>query len=145
MGQTQSQTIRVPSRLDQVASVQKAIVGHVCASGHGPDTQFAVRLALDEALANAILHGNGNDPTKEVTVEYTVTADDVRIQVCDEGNGFNPTNVPDPTLPENLCKPNGRGIMLMRAYMKDIRYNECGNCVTLVMNTDAKSATRARA
>lgn len=145
MGQTQSQTIRVPSRLDQVASVQKAIVGHVCASGHGPDTQFAVRLALDEALANAIHHGNGNDPTKEVTVEYTVTADDVRIQVCDEGNGFNPTNVPDPTLPENLCKPNGRGIMLMRAYMKDIRYNDRGNCVTLVMDTDSKSATRARA
>ena len=100
---------------------------------------------MDEALANAIHHGNGNDPTKEVTVEYTVTADNVRIQVCDEGNGFNPTDVPDPTLPENLCKPNGRGIMLMRAYMKDIHYNDRGNCVTLVMDTDAKSAARARA
>ena len=132
MGPSQSKKLHISSRLSEVASVQKAVVRQMEAIGNGPEVQFAVRLALDEALANAIHHGNRDDPTKRVTVTYRVTPAQVRISVLDEGRGFDPSLVPDPRLSENLCKPNGRGIMLMRAYMTCVNYNHQGNCVTLI-------------
>ena len=131
MGQPQSKKLEVPSVLAAVATVQKAVISEVEACGHGPETRFAVRLALDEAMANAIHHGNRDDSSKVVTIEYRVTPDRVQVSVCDEGNGFNPGRIPDPTLSENLIKPNGRGIMLMKAYLSSVRFNDRGNCVTL--------------
>ncbi len=133
MAPPQTKTLTVPSKLADVAGVQKAILDDVLACGHSQDTRFAVRLALDEALANAIHHGNQDDPARRVTVTYGVSSQRVQISVCDEGGGFDPSGVPDPRLPENLVKPNGRGIMLMRAYMTDVTFNTDGNCVTLLM------------
>jgi len=132
MGQPLPKKLQIPSVLDAVATVQKAVICDVDACGHAADMRFAVRLALDEALANAIHHGNGDDSSKTVTVDYHVTPDRVQITVCDEGAGFNPGRVPDPTLPENLVKPSGRGIMLMKAYIESVRFSKRGNCVTLM-------------
>ena len=95
-------------------------------------SRFAIKLALEEAITNAIRHGNRNDPTKHITVRYRVTPDEAVIWLSDEGRGFNPEVVPDPTLDENLNKPNGRGIMLMRAYMDEVSFGECGSQVRLV-------------
>jgi serine/threonine-protein kinase RsbW len=145
MRQQQRKTIEVPSDLASVARVQEVIIRDVESYGYSQDAEFAVRLALDEALANAIHHGNGSDRTKKVTVEYRVTAEQVEVMVCDEGTGFNPDLVPDPTLPENLAKPSGRGIMLMRAYMSSVRFNERGNCVTLTVGRDRSRAVRSTA
>jgi serine/threonine-protein kinase RsbW len=99
--------------------------------GYGAGDVFAVRLALEEALANAIKHGNERNPSKRVTLRFEVGNRAVWMQVEDEGIGFRVEDVPDPTAPENLDKPTGRGIFLMRQYMTSVTYNACGNCVTL--------------
>ena len=87
---------------------------------------FAIKLALEEALSNAVKHGNQGDSSKKVMIRWAITADRVVIIVRDEGPGFEPTQVPDPTSPDRLPVPNGRGIMLMRAYMDEVRYRDHG-------------------
>jgi serine/threonine-protein kinase RsbW len=92
---------------------------------------FSVRLALEEAIVNAIKHGNGLDDRKQVRVACKLSADRLWIKITDEGTGFDPGQVPDPTDPVNLEKPCGRGIMLMRSYMNRVQYNTRGNVVEM--------------
>jgi serine/threonine-protein kinase RsbW len=92
---------------------------------------FSIKLALEEALVNAIKHGNQMDRTKKVTVAYRVRPDHFEVVISDEGPGFDPSDVPDPTQVENLERPCGRGLMLMRHYMSEVHYNERGNSVTM--------------
>ena len=101
-------------------------------SGFGKEDVFAVHLALQEAFINAVRHGNQMDPDKEVKIEYLVDSEKFEISVTDEGDGFDPEAVPDPRCEENLYKPNGRGLLLMRAYMDVVEYNEKGNGVRMV-------------
>jgi serine/threonine-protein kinase RsbW len=91
---------------------------------------FAVSLALHEAATNAFRHGNRGDCSKWVRISYLVTADDVLIRVEDQGDGFDPEQVPDPYRPENLNRPVGRGLMLIRAYSTSVCYAPPGNRVT---------------
>ncbi len=100
-------------------------------AGFGEREQFGVRLALEEAIVNGIKHGNHGDPAKLVRVFYCISAGEIVMEVEDEGPGFNPNSVPDPLAPENLERPGGRGVFLMRKYMTRVQYNECGNCVLL--------------
>ncbi len=93
--------------------------------------QFGVRLALEEAMVNAVKHGNRGDPTKEARLRYHVNAEFVVVEVEDEGAGFDPAQVPDPLAPENLERPSGRGLLLIRKYMTWMHHNERGNCVTM--------------
>jgi serine/threonine-protein kinase RsbW len=93
--------------------------------------RWSMCLALEEALVNALKHGHQFDPTKHVRVRFTVVAARVLVQVCDEGAGFDPKAVADPLAPENLDRPSGRGLLLMRAYMTSVRFNRRGNRVTL--------------
>ncbi|MEX0794587.1 MAG: ATP-binding protein [Pirellulaceae bacterium] len=90
---------------------------------------FAIHLAAEEAIVNAIKHGNKHDPEKSVEVEFKVGPKRVSMEITDEGSGFDPKAVPDPTLDENLDVPSGRGVMLIKAYMTEVRYNERGNSV----------------
>jgi serine/threonine-protein kinase RsbW len=92
---------------------------------------FGIRLALEEALVNAIKHGNQMDRTKNVVVTYSIGADRFDIAIRDEGPGFDPEDVPDPTAVENLERPSGRGLMLMRYYMTEVNYSGRGNVVTM--------------
>jgi serine/threonine-protein kinase RsbW len=92
---------------------------------------FAVLLALEEAAVNAFRHGNRSDPRKSIHVRSLVTAVEVLLEVEDEGPGFDPPQVPDPLAEENLDRPGGRGLFLMRAYMTWVRFNREGNRVTL--------------
>ena len=92
---------------------------------------FGVHLAVEEALVNAIKHGNQHDRDKSVSISYKMSPNRLRIQITDEGNGFNPDDVPDPTDEENLECPSGRGLMLMRSFMSRVEYNEVGNSVTM--------------
>ena len=101
---------------------------------------FNFRVGLTEALSNAILYGNGGDPQKRVRVELRVRSGEVRARVTDEGDGFDPDTVPDPRLPENIPRPDGRGIFLMRALMDEVHYNELGNSVTLVLREGTPAA-----
>jgi serine/threonine-protein kinase RsbW len=95
---------------------------------------FAVHLALEEAIANAIKHGHQYDPTKRVRVDYEVSGRRLLVTVTDRGEGFDPDQVPDPTLPENLEKTGGRGVMLMREFMTWIRFSNRGNQVTMCLH-----------
>jgi serine/threonine-protein kinase RsbW len=95
-----------------------------------------LRVSLTEALSNAMLYGNASDPAKRVRVELRLTDDAITARVIDEGGGFDPLAVPDPTKPENLCRSGGRGVFLMRELMDEVHYNDRGNCVTLVLRLD---------
>jgi len=132
MPDTSAQTIKIPSDLDALPQVHEQIKLALEKASYTERDLWGIKLALEEALVNAIRHGNGSDPAKQVVITYAIDAKRLEISVQDEGSGFNPHAVPDPTLDENLEKPHGRGVMLMNNYMTDVRYNEQGNCVTLV-------------
>jgi serine/threonine-protein kinase RsbW len=93
---------------------------------------FAIRLALEEAITNAFEHGHEHIQDETILVEYRVDPSSVDIAVQDRGPGFNPDRLPDPTAMENIAKPSGRGVMLMRAYMTEVRFNTNGNRVRLI-------------
>ncbi|MEC9096076.1 MAG: ATP-binding protein [Planctomycetota bacterium] len=120
------------SDLHLSADVQKELQELWHAQGMSEMDLPDMQLALEEGMANAIKHGNKMDPAKKVTVECFLNEDVVRIVIQDEGEGFDPDNVPDPTLPENLDKPSGRGVMLMKAFMDDVLYNDIGNQLTFI-------------
>jgi len=92
---------------------------------------FGIRLALEEALVNAIKHGNNLDKSKKVHIAYGVGPERFDIRIMDEGPGFDPEEVPDPTDIENLERPCGRGLMLMRHYMNFVSFGPRGNAVLM--------------
>jgi serine/threonine-protein kinase RsbW len=92
---------------------------------------YGIQLSLEEALANAIRHGNQLDQTKRVRLLAKVSRRRAYFEVADEGAGFVPLEVPDPTSDDNLDKASGRGILLMRSYMTRVEYNAAGNLVVL--------------
>lgn len=122
----------IPSDLRSARAVQEEVMQQVAGRGYGQAAQFAIKLALEEALTNAIRHGNAFDPEKNVIVEFDITRQRVRIVVTDEGPGFDPRKLPDPTADENLEKPCGRGVMLINAYMDEVRYSRGGNRLEMV-------------
>ncbi|QDU72299.1 ATP-binding protein [Mucisphaera calidilacus] len=134
-----SETLTIPSDLEEVAPVQEHIVQAAQQHGYPDDAIFAIKLCLDESITNAIRHGNKRDPRLRVTIRYTIDEHRIEITVCDQGQGFNPHDVPDPTLEENLVRPCGRGVMLMAAYMTSVSYNDAGNCVTMTRAREHKN------
>jgi serine/threonine-protein kinase RsbW len=124
--------IVIPNDLRSAREPERRILALLGLCGYAPETVFAIKLALEEALTNAIKHGNRNDSSKRVVVRYTVNPQRAVIMVRDEGHGFRPEAVPDPTADENLERPNGRGIMLMQAYMTRVCFNRDGNEVWML-------------
>ncbi|NLG44033.1 MAG: ATP-binding protein [Phycisphaerae bacterium] len=122
----------VPSNLRSAKEPERRIVRAMVRNGYDPETTFGLKLALEEAMTNAVKHGNCNDPSKSVVVRYYVDPRRVVVMVRDEGCGFCPENVPDPTAEENLERPNGRGIMLMHSYTTRVCYNRTGNEVWML-------------
>ena len=90
-----------------------------------------LRLALEEALVNAHKHAHQGDWAKPIALRYHVNENGVAAEVEDQGAGFDPAQVPDPLAPENLERPSGRGLFLMRTYMSHVCHNERGNCICL--------------
>jgi serine/threonine-protein kinase RsbW len=102
----------------------------MAAAGYPLRAQFGVRLAIEEAVVNAVKHGHKGDTAKAVKVRYRVGLRDVLVEVEDQGPGFDRGQVPDPLAPENLDRSSGRGLLLMRSFLT-VRYNERGNRVIL--------------
>ena len=92
---------------------------------------FAVEMALEEAFANAIHHGNHDDPLKMVHFSCQLADNLVRIQVEDEGEGFDAKAVVDPRAPENIDRASGRGVFLIQSFMTRVEYSECGKRLTM--------------
>jgi len=129
--------IEFGSCLDRARHVEDEILKR-CEECHFPEHDvFAIKLALEEALVNAVKHGNKLDPCKHVKVLYRITKQRADVAVEDEGPGFNPANLPDPTAEENLEATHGRGILLMRAYMNNVVFSPSGNKVTLTKFNEA--------
>jgi serine/threonine-protein kinase RsbW len=122
----------IPSDPAATRDVQKQIMDRVEAEHYGEQSTFAIRLALEEGLLNAIKHGNKLDPRKTVHVEAKVTAKSTEITIEDQGDGFERSTVPDPCADENLLKCSGRGILLMEAYMDKVQYSRGGRRVKIV-------------
>jgi prepilin-type N-terminal cleavage/methylation domain-containing protein len=118
---------RALSSTDQVPDLLADVIRVMQGVGYGAADVFAVRLGLNEAVANAVKHGHRHDPHKRARIWWAVTASAVKLVVEDEGPGFDPARVPDPSLPENQERPCGRGLFLMRAYMSWLRFNPKGN------------------
>ncbi len=123
--------VTIPSSTAKAREVQDKKKKKLHGTDCGERDLFSIKLALEEALVNAIKHGNQLDPAKSVHIEYGVWKDRFEILIQDEGPGFNPADVPDPTAIENLDRPCGRGLMLMRYYMTEVDYNTTGNAVSL--------------
>lgn len=122
---------RVISTTEEMRLFLEEIVAQMTELGFEEKDIFSVRLGLEEAIVNAIRHGNRFDPNKKVELRYTVAEECVVFEIEDEGDGFNPDELPDPLDPENLERPSGRGVYLMHCYMSSVEYNEKGNCVKL--------------
>lgn len=129
---TSENSATIPTEPKLLSLVEDAIQAKLDEYNYGQRAIFAVRLAVEEAVINAMKHGNRMDKAKEVTVRWSVDDRQACIEVEDEGPGFDLSTVPDPTLEENLETPHGRGIALMKAYMDEVNFNERGNRVTMV-------------
>ena len=95
------------------------------------DDIFGIRMAVEEAVMNAIKHGNCCEADKQVHILIEVEGNEFYARITDEGCGFSPKDVPDPRLNENLEKTTGRGVMLMKNFVDQVKYNDKGNVVEL--------------
>ena len=121
----------IASDLNEARRVQSEIEQALRCGRFSDHDIFAIRLAVEEALVNAIKHGNQLDRGKMVRVAYHVSADRFDVEIADQGPGFDPQEVPDPTSPENLERPCGRGLLLMKHYMTEVAYSDRGRAVRM--------------
>jgi len=120
---------------DILVDVEKFVTDVADEQNFIDDVKTGLTLSVAEATANAIVHGNKLDPNKIVLVKMIVEDDKVTVIIKDEGSGFDPDSIPDPTTPENLLKDSGRGIHIMKTFLHDLQYNftEDGTEVILVL------------
>jgi serine/threonine-protein kinase RsbW len=119
--------VRLPSDTKAAFRFQNELLAKLERHRYSSESLTGIRLALEEALVNAVKHGNQLDPQKSVHVRYTLDEYEFAIEIRDEGDGFDPDDVPDPTAPENLERPCGRGLLLMRHYMTECDFIPPGN------------------
>jgi serine/threonine-protein kinase RsbW len=112
----------LPSRIDTVATAAALVAEFLSRSGITEDAAFGIDMAVREAVTNAVVHGNRKDENKTVDVTLKSSPDAVEISVHDQGAGFNPEDVPDPTAEENILKASGRGIFFMRSFMDEVNW-----------------------
>ena len=115
--------ISIGSRFEHIDLIQVVVDDALERLGLDDDSRHWVGIAIREAVANAIKHGNQQDPDKQVEVELAIADSEAIIRVVDQGEGFDPQEVGDPLAPENLLKPNGRGIFYMKSFMDGIEYS----------------------
>lgn len=127
-----AEQVHLPDNREQIEELEDRILTQVERFGYPKSSRFAIKLALEEAITNAFHHGHKGRPGLTIAVSFSVTRSVVRLVIEDQGPGFKPDHVPDPTLDENIANPSGRGIMLMRAYMTEVRHNQAGNRVELI-------------
>lgn len=121
------------SRFENIEVAERALVDLCHRAGCAEDEEYWLVTALREAVANAVRHGNRQEPSRLVRIAYTIANSTVTIRVEDEGDGFDPADIPDPTDPENLLRPSGRGIFYMRQFMNRVDFDSTANGGTAVV------------
>lgn len=126
--------IKIPSKIENLRTVEKIIDDISGEFKIGEDVYGNILIASLEATNNAIMHGNGLDESKDVTIEFKMKGKTLFIKVDDEGKGFDYEHIPDPTAPENIENVNGRGIFLMEKLSDNISFSRNGATVELEFN-----------
>lgn len=125
------QSVSFASSIDNL-NLAESLVDEVCSKCNVHEDSYGnILIAVTEAVNNAIKHGNRNLPEKKVTINVHQSSGDIKINVNDEGDGFDFNNLPDPTSPENLEKESGRGIFLMKSLADDVEFENNGSKVVL--------------
>ncbi|MDX2127448.1 MAG: ATP-binding protein [Chloroherpetonaceae bacterium] len=123
--------LKLESNPQEVHRVE-ALIKQISAEHHFSQAfLYDVMLLVTEATNNAILHGNKCNPTKNAFLKCLIKDDELFIEVKDEGSGFDPNNLPDPLAEENLLKPSGRGVFLMRQFSQEVNYSFSESGTTL--------------
>jgi serine/threonine-protein kinase RsbW len=128
------QEIILKSTLDSLADLDQYVETLCSKANLDEDTESKVHLVLSEACTNAILHGNKMDESKSVVIRSRIDPGKIIIRVRDEGAGFDPGKIPDPLKEDNLLKPSGRGVYLIRQYSDEVRFSEKGNEIEVSIN-----------
>ena len=140
-----SQDVVFPGVLSNGHAVIEAILAKLEEYQWPSKDAFAVHMALEEAIANAIEHGNKQDPEKNIRLLCFLALDRILIEVEDEGKGFVPGKVPDPRDCDHISIPSGRGVLLIRSFMNSVSFNERGNRIImeriLCPSSNAEAAT----
>ena len=131
VGQNGDRGYVIPSDPSEARRVQDDIERALVAHHFDERDIFSIKLALEEALVNAMKHGNQYDRAKRVFIEIHITHERFHVEIKDEGPGFDPGDVPDPMAVENLERPCGRGLLLMRHYMSEVVFLPPGNGVAM--------------
>ena len=123
--------LQIESKMANLRVIENAVDEVTGAIGINQDNYGKILVATLEAVNNAITHGNKANPQKLVDVEISYDNNQISVTVTDEGPGFNPGSIPDPTKPENIEELSGRGVFLMTKLADSISFNEKGNSVTM--------------
>jgi serine/threonine-protein kinase RsbW len=126
--------LKIGSDINNLRIVENAVDSVSGEAGMSQENYGKVIVATMEAVNNAITHGNKQNPEKCVEIEIHLEKRKLKIKVTDEGSGFNPEKIPDPTAPENIELVNGRGVFLMYRLADGIKFNRKGNSVELTFN-----------
>ena len=137
MKRSPSRTVKldIASRLEMLETVQTVLLHLSGIVGFDEEATHYMSVAVRESVVNAIKHGNAGDEGKRVAISFILDAGRLEVSVRDEGRGFDPASVPNPTAVENLLKADGRGIFFMRSFMDDVSYafpTGGGTVVTMV-------------
>jgi len=134
------------SRFENIEVAERTLLDLCRRAGCKADEEYWLLTALREALANAVRHGNRQNPDQVVRVFFTIEDSTATIRVEDEGDGFDPADVPDPTTPENLLQPSGRGIFYMRQFMNRVEFGPTptgGTAVVMARDLDQPDSGRS--
>lgn len=127
-------SIKIPSVRENVRVAENFIEDAKKTYSITDDLYGNIMVAVIESVSNAIIHGNKQDEKKNVNVDLTVDTSAISIEVTDQGNGYDYSSIPDPTLPENLQKPGGRGLFLMKNLCDKVNFYDNGRRIQLIFN-----------
>jgi serine/threonine-protein kinase RsbW len=131
--------LSLPSRIDSIARAAEAAADVARRAGLGEEAAFGLDMAVREAVTNAVLHGNRQDESKQVEVTFEEAGGVLAVSVRDQGTGFDPASIPDPTDEQNLLKASGRGILFMRTFMDTVEWGPHPGGGTVVRMTKKKA------
>ncbi len=133
-------SFQIKSKIENIYSVERSILEEAIQMGFDSESRFCLRLAMDEAFINAIVHGNNNSAEKNIFVEARCSPERVEVAIRDEGNGFDLSILHDPREEPYLFDTHGRGVFLIKQFTHDVRFNDKGNEIIFAINRGQPSA-----
>jgi len=124
--------IKIPSEAKYIKKVSAEILNSLSPYKVDEDGLFAIRLCVEEAVRNAIVHGNRSDRKLPVRIDYSISNDNITIEIEDKGSGFDHKLLRDPTEGDNILRNSGRGVYLMKKLMDSVEFNEAGNKIKMI-------------